>query len=224
MITKENILEDLKKVKDVAGCLPSMKIYKQHGKYDPTTICRHFGNWNNSLMECFGEIIKARSKNIVPHKCYTCENMTKNPKYCSSSCAAKINNSLFPKNPKRPQPIYTCSECGNKTCRGSYICSKCHNKKKIEEFGEKIISDFQSTFARHKYQGIRHHAHRYVKINNIDKKCHKCGYTLHTELCHKTPISEFDKSTKIKVVNSLDNLIYLCPTHHWELDHKKLIL
>ena len=94
----------------------------------------------------------------------------------------------------------------------------------MQEYGEKTIKEFSSTYARHKYQKIRHHAHRVAKIHNIKKECPFCDYKNHVQLCHIKDIGEFDKNTKIKTVNNLNNLIYLCPNHHWDLDHGYLKL
>lgn len=80
--------------------------------------------------------------------------------------------------------------------------------------------DFKAKSARHKYQGIRHHAHRVAKLNKMIKKCLICGYETHVDLCHKKLIASFSKNSKISVVNSKENLIYLCKNHHWELDNK----
>jgi recombinational DNA repair protein RecR len=58
----------------------------------------------------------------------------------------------------------------------------------------------------------------------IKKHCQFCDYKNHFHLCHIKDIFKFDKSTKLKVVNDPKNLIFLCPNHHWDLDHGKLEL
>lgn len=42
------------------------------------------------------------------------------------------------------------------------------------------------------------------------------------EVCHTKAISSFPPETKIREVNRLDNLVYLCPNHHILLDRNKL--
>lgn len=64
--------------------------------------------------------------------------------------------------------------------------------------------------------------------NNINPKCLICGYTHHIEIAHIKPVSEFDDGTLVKEINDKNNLIPLCPNHHWEydngiLDIKKII-
>lgn len=54
---------------------------------------------------------------------------------------------------------------------------------------------------------------------NPHPKCAICGYDKHIEVAHIKAVSEFDDSTPIKVINSIDNLIALCPNHHWEYDN-----
>jgi hypothetical protein len=55
--------------------------------------------------------------------------------------------------------------------------------------------------------------------NTISPKCEKCGYTHHVEVAHIKPVSEFSETATIREINSIDNLIGLCPNHHWEYDN-----
>jgi hypothetical protein len=139
--------------------------------------------------------------------------------FCCSSCSTSYNNS------KREKKQRFCASCNLPVKKNALNCSKCYSakslelsKQSIESYGEKTVSSFSSTYARHKYQKIRLHAHRIMKSTNISKSCCVCGYEKHVELAHKRSISSFPKLTKLKVVNSLENLIFLCPNHHWELD------
>ncbi len=158
------------------------------------------------------------------HPCPVCRTDTSNPKYCSNSCAAVVNNTL-PRNRMKPK-LKVCTVCNNAVEKYSKKCQKCKlktRKQQINAFGKKIISEFHSTYARHRYQKIRHHAHRVAAFHGLEKKCTECGYTLHVELCHKKPISQFSKNTRLHIVNSICNLLYLCRTHHWELEHGYLV-
>ena len=66
---------------------------------------------------------------------------------------------------------------------------------------------------------------RRVFFENIDKpKCVICGYNKHVEVAHKKPVSEFDDNTLVKDINSINNLVGLCPNHHWEFDNGLLTL
>lgn len=55
--------------------------------------------------------------------------------------------------------------------------------------------------------------------NTVSPKCEICGYTHHVEVAHIKPVSEFTETATIREINSIDNLIGLCPNHHWEYDN-----
>ena len=155
--------------------------------------------------------------------CPVCKQETTNPKYCSRSCAAIINNSLFPKNTKNPRRLYL--TCNKPTRSKSQYCRKCSNFRQVVKYGEeKTIQDFTATYARHRHQGIRNHAHKVAKYHNISKQCPLCNYKNHSQLCHIRDIKDFPKDTKLNIVNDPKNLIFLCPNHHWDLDHDFLKL
>lgn len=54
--------------------------------------------------------------------------------------------------------------------------------------------------------------------------CAMCGYDKHYEVCHIKPINDFPDSALVAEVNDLNNLVALCPNHHWELDNGLLIM
>ena len=61
---------------------------------------------------------------------------------------------------------------------------------------------------------IRKHAElTYFRSTNV-KKCAICGYDKHIEIAHIKSVAEFDDSVTIAEINSVDNLIALCPNHH----------
>lgn len=139
--------------------------------------------------------------------------------FCSQSCSATFNNKVFPK--RKLAPHNKCENCGRKS-RGtkSVLCRECLKIKTAYEFGKtKTIGDFTSTNARHKHQHVRKHAHRIAKIHSLPKICKVCNYSHHVELCHIQPIHSFPLETTLSVVNSLSNLVFLCPNHHWELEN-----
>ena len=57
------------------------------------------------------------------------------------------------------------------------------------------------------------------KEANPNPKCLICGYSNHVEVAHIKPVSDFDDSATVREINSLSNLIGLCPNHHWEYDN-----
>lgn len=135
--------------------------------------------------------------------------------FCSRACSAKFNNA------RRAKKEYTCSNCGvvKKQTRRTTLCRNCRFVVIVHEFGKQAVSDFKSTFARHKYQLVRHHAHRVASILRMSKRCFVCGYDKHVELAHKKAIYLFDVTVTLNEINAKENLVYLCPNHHWELDN-----
>ena len=69
---------------------------------------------------------------------------------------------------------------------------------------------------------IQKNARNVFKSKNKELKCYICGYDKHVEIAHIKPVSEFDDNTTIAEINDIDNLIALCPNHHWEYDNKLL--
>lgn len=148
--------------------------------------------------------------------------------FCNHSCSASFNNHT------RVRKLVWGSAGGNKSienlCRecGKYrksdgrdsLCRPCRKLTDIVVFGRRRIKSFTAVSARHKYQGIRSHAHRVAKLYNFKKTCSylDCGYSRKVELAHIKAISSFEKETPLYIVNDPKNLAYLCPTHHYELD------
>ena len=64
----------------------------------------------------------------------------------------------------------------------------------------------------------RNSQEKYLKSGN-PLKCKVCGYDKHVEIAHIKAVSEFSNETPIGEINSIDNLIALCPNHHWEYDN-----
>lgn len=162
----------------------------------------------------------------MENNCLTCGKIIgKNNKFCSNSCSAKYNNSKRKKNnwvsPKRNSDNY-CKIC-NKYCRSSYS-GFCRNHW-MEDTNKKrgLLTKIQLTMIHYsssnKYQLIRNHAKDFLKIKNVKKECNVCGYTAHVESCHIIPIEKFSDDTLVCEINSLNNLVYLCSNHHWELDN-----
>jgi hypothetical protein len=66
---------------------------------------------------------------------------------------------------------------------------------------------------------IQKNARRIYFENVNNPKCIVCGYNKHVEVAHIKPVSDFNNNTTIREINSLSNLIGLCPNHHWEYDN-----
>lgn len=220
MISSDALLDDLRRVYDIISKIPTMGEYDLNGITCSDTIVRRFGGWNKGIEICFGKAGRKSPVLRIKHNCECCGKITKNKKFCSRSCAVCINNKI----PKRIKCKYYCDRCGKEKYGGTTkLCKLCSSLKIIEDMGEKTISDFRSTYARHKYQNVRNHAHKVAKFFKLSRVC-MCGYDLHTELCHIKDISKFPKTAKLCEVNVKNNLVFLCCNHHWELDNGFLVL
>lgn len=146
--------------------------------------------------------------------CFNCGKETKNPKFCSKSCSAIVANKI----PKRRKKLNFCVVCNVEIKAQRKYCDE-HNPQKIN-WDSITIQDTTNTssFNANRYRKIRDHSRSTYLKSDKPKYCVNCGYTNHFDVCHIKDIKDFDKNTPISVVNSLDNLIALCPNCHWEFD------
>lgn len=66
--------------------------------------------------------------------------------------------------------------------------------------------------------GIRKDACNVFKASGKEYKCIICGYSNHVDIAHIKPVSEFNDNDLISDINNINNLVALCPNHHWEFD------
>lgn len=71
---------------------------------------------------------------------------------------------------------------------------------------------------------IRQHAYRVFAESGRELACQVCGYDKHAEIAHFRGVSEFPDSATVAEINDPDNLVALCPNHHWEFDNGLLDL
>lgn len=157
-------------------------------------------------------------------KCLNCEKETLNPKFCSKSCSASLNNKLSPKRKISKR----CSMCTNIV--RNYRSKLCefhwneHQKNKNENFKNRTLKYYRTKKCLNKLHKSSLHAHIRVLARSwfkeLSKKpCKNCGYSKHVELCHIKPIASFSDNALLNEVNSEKNIIQLCPNCHWEFDN-----
>jgi hypothetical protein len=159
--------------------------------------------------------------------CVNCNVNTKNPKFCSRSCAASYNNKLFPKRLLKKK----CIKCDNlvKSYRhnqcefhwNEYIENKpeIYKNRTLKEYFEKdSLKDLHPSSKSAHIRGLANSWFKHLKL----LPCANCDYPLHVELCHIRAISDFDENSLLREVNSIENIIQLCPNCHWELDNNLL--
>ena len=232
MITRENITNDLKKVCKKLNRVPKKREYDETGTYCSRTVKRVYGSWNEALKEIFNYQHRRSSEDVQEAECKNCKKTTKNPKFCSRSCSTSYNSrSENGRKIGRAIVITFCKICtlelppnsGSKT-----KCKDCSNKIKTNT-GEYIDRDDATkgmilTDDTQKYRRIRDWARKIAKKSGKLKKCSICEYSNHVECAHIKPIKSFNDNEKVVNINRKENLIGLCPNHHWEFDHELLDL
>lgn len=159
---------------------------------------------------------KAIREAYEPKLCSYCNNpidpvpgvplgLTRAKKFCNRSCAASYNGARYPKRipkPKAPDRVFG---------EAMKIITK-------EELFEN-----SGTWARAR-ASIQSNARKVWRWDGRLFACSVCSYANHAEICHIRAVSDFEGSATIGEINALNNLVALCPNHHWELDHGRLKL
>lgn len=81
-----------------------------------------------------------------------------------------------------------------------------NNRKNYQSARSAIVKNAQNVYAK----------------SQKPKKCAICGYNKHYEIAHIKAVANFSDDTLISVINDKNNLIALCPNHHWEYDNNLL--
>ncbi len=175
---------------------------------------------------------------LQPNVCLECQKIIlindgdkiyqiKMKRFCNKSCAASYNNK---RTKIKPSKTVNCKKCGEliflkrENGCGAFIkvtyCDNCLYLKKttIERMTKKEMFDRSAKY----YIGrnaIRKNATVKYHKKNMPKICKICGYSTHIEVCHIKSVSDFPDEALISEINSLDNLVALCPNHHWEFDN-----
>lgn len=173
----------------------------------------------NQCQHC-GKVIRVREHCKVP--------ATRLKRFCNRSCAATFNNKVAPKKPRAPEKG-PCKRCGKEISyrtRGGNLyrkkyCGKCLglSYKADCRVGDKRRKDVRR-------QDIQNDARRVYALSGKPYKCLECGYSRHVNVSHIKPVASFSWNTLVRIINAEENLVALCPTHHWEFDHgylKKII-
>lgn len=168
---------------------------------------------------------------------------TKHKKFCDRSCAARFNSKKrYSDLSLRIKPTSTFVESGScKKCfseifykkrkNGRFyyrnFCENCvvdavlekRDKKKISTLtkGELFTKSLNWQSARSR---IAKNARKEFLNSGKPFICVICSYSNHVDIAHIKPVSEFSDDSLIRDINCVDNLITLCPNHHWEFDNK----
>ena len=149
----------------------------------------------------------------LKNKCKNCGVGTNNPSFCSRSCSSSFSNRASPK--RKMQGF--CYSCDRPTKTRFKFCGDCSKNDKCKDV-TLAEAQYDKSHRSSCWALVRTRARRLMKLN-FKYECNLCGYDKHCEVAHVNPISSFPLDTLISQVNSLDNLMYLCPNCHWELDN-----
>ena len=153
--------------------------------------------------------------------CLNCSQHTENPKFCSRSCSTSYSNRMSPKRTLTRK----CRLCEavvrnyrSALCETHYVEAK-ETKYLTTTVGE--YRDRLSVKGKHKSWANSHIRNFARSWNKSLRKqpCRKCGYTLHVELAHIRPVSDFPDEALLTEINAESNMIPLCPNCHWEFDN-----
>lgn len=164
----------------------------------------------NTVVDCINCNVEFLKSNVEIEKT--------NNHFCSRSCSAKYNNKLIPKR----KLITSCSKCTNIVRNYRSTLCETHFKELNENrYSLKTLEECQNSNIFHP-SWLNSKIRGYNRSSNKDLiklPCAKCKYTRHVELCHIKAITNFSKDALISEINSITNVIQLCPTCHWEFDN-----
>ena len=149
-------------------------------------------------------------------------------KFCNARCSALAHNRL-PR--RRMQPaLKTCSTCLRELRFHARFarCDDCRSGN--VRLAPAWLTMTKVAFFAHRRNwqsarsSVQRHARASFVLSGRPKVCAVCGYDRHVEVAHRRAVSEFSSETTIAEINALDNLMALCPNHHWEQEHGGLVV
>lgn len=195
----------------------------------PNTTCSKCNKSMFSYSRNIAEAICNTCRTMKTNSCSLCGKETKNNKYCSRSCSSKVNNHLIPKR----KTTRKCTKCDSavKSYRHS-LCETHHEeymKNRFDYIKELTLQDYHTKKSLDNLHISSKNAHIRLLARSHFKDltklpCYNCGYNKHVELCHIKPLRSFSLDSKIKEINSPNNIVQLCPNCHWEFDNGLLDL
>ena len=181
---------------------------------------------------------RERLKNVPPKLCERCGKIIPKTletlstysrrRFCSKSCARRRGNAS----------TAICRNCGKEFERpmseklGRHVrrrlCDPCWDMNKgikghAREYTVEELLRYYKGNHRLLQARIRMNA---ILVRKRDKvtECEvpDCNYSKHVQVCHIRAVASFSGSTMLGEINARENIVYLCPNHHWEFDHGQL--
>lgn len=148
------------------------------------------------------------------NNCAYCLAPTSNPKFCSRSCSAIFQNKEKPRRKRIPRYCRNCQIILAHEERSTF-CIDCRFSRAN---ANKTIGELIGKRRYQKHSQIRNMAREFFMRVTENLSCAVCGYDKHIEVCHIRPMYSFSEDSLVSEVNHIDNLLGLCPNHHWEFD------
>lgn len=147
----------------------------------------------------------------------------KKKRFCNSHCANSFTNPKWV-----PKQTLTCSSCGACITKRSEsgLCRTCNGLQRRDAITFGTIAKGELFAKRGNWQSARSSIQRHARLTYLlsgrPQQCKVCHYRKHFQVSHVIDVSAFPDSSLMSEINNIDNLIALCPTHHWEFDHNAL--
>lgn len=163
---------------------------------------------------------------------------TRQKKFCNHTCSAKYNNPVCQRKQSNTMVCKLCcvkfpvdrnssgiwrrhTRCPN--CRNTNSCGTKRRKYgELENLTRQQVRDIYGNRHYNDKLVLGNHALKKYKDAKLPFSCAVCGYDKHTPICHIKQVKEFTMDAFVYDINEIHNLITLCCTHHWELDHGML--
>jgi hypothetical protein len=136
--------------------------------------------------------------------------------FCNHSCAQTYNNRLLGRRTsKKGKNGRKCPFCGGDISKWSRMCSDCKSGRLMA----KVKADLKTRPYQSYRSLIQKNARAVYRNSGLPMKCVVCGYDKHIDVSHKKSVSSFADDATVEQINSIGNLMALCPNHHWEYDN-----
>lgn len=171
----------------------------------PANIKDTIGDNHFCSIKCYRQY-----KNIEDRYCINCNKILNHEqnKFCSTSCAAIINNKLYPHKRKLQSYCINCNKLLNRT--GKKYCNvKCQASYRRNQFIQKWLNnEIDGTISTGCSNTIRDYL-----LKQANYKCSKCGWKEVNVYSGNVPL-EVEHIDGDWRNNKLENLIILCPNCH----------
>lgn len=141
--------------------------------------------------------------------------------FCSQSCSAAYNNTIRITTVKSKK-THKCNNCENLIAGRRKYCDSCATSLYKNE---EVVTIKDVSYKKHQKSASFSYIRDRAKVKLKKERgqfCEICGYDSHVECAHIKSISSFNENEKLSIVNNIENLLWLCPNHHWEFDFGNL--